>query len=98
MQPYDLDSGISEYFEFILKGNTYRFRYPTTRESFEAKKLTGVSDEESKAFMVKFVSKVDEKTPDFADIIEDLNVKYWAKFIDMVTKELSNVDTDTKNS
>ena len=97
-QPYNLDSDVSEYFEFILKGNTYKFRYPTTREAFSAKKLTEASDDESKKFMVQFISKVDEKAPDFAELIEDINIVYWSRFIDMVTKELSNVNQDSKNS
>lgn len=97
-QPYDLDSGISEYFEFILKGNTYRFRYPTTREASEAKELENKSEKESKDFMIKFVTKVDEKSPDFGDIIDDLSVKYWSRFISMVTKELTSDDNQGPKS
>lgn len=101
-QPYDLDSGISEYFEFILKGNTYRFRYPTTRELEE---FTGLDlrDEKSnnvaKDFLIKFVEKVNEKSPEFKDIIDDMSVKYWNRFNDMVKTELSSDgNQDSKNS
>jgi len=97
-QPYDLDSGISEYFEFILKGNIYRFRYPTTREATLANELKDKSEKESKDFMIQFVTKVDEKTPNFEDIIDDLNVKYWAKFISMVTSELTSDDNKSPKS
>jgi len=97
-QPYNLDTDVSEYFEFILKGNTYRFRYPTTREAFEAKKLENAPLEESKKYLIQFISKVDEKSPDFQDVIDDVNVVYWSKFNDMVIRELSNANKDSKNS
>ena len=97
-QPYNLDTDVSEYFEFILKGNTYRFRYPTTREAFEAKKLENAPLEESKKYLIQFISKVDDKSPDFQGVIDDVNVVYWSKFNDMVTRELSNANKDSKNS
>ena len=97
-QPYNLDSEMSEYFEFILKDNVYRFRYPTTREASEAKDLENKSEKESRDFMMKFVTKVDENSPNFGDIIDDLSVKYWSRFIKMVTSELTSDDNQSPKS
>ncbi|MCZ2140814.1 MAG: hypothetical protein LC096_05415 [Bacteroidia bacterium] len=88
-QPYNLDTDVSEYFEFIIKGNTYQFRYPTTRELEEFNGIDEKSEDKTKEFLAKFISKVDEKSPDVVDLLNSVNIKYWVRFSNMVKTELT---------
>ena len=96
MQPYNLDEGVSEYFEFILKGFTYRFRYPTTDE-LEGQDIKDIKkDEESvKNVLFKFITKVDPKAPDFEEVSKKMTVPNWRNFRIMLVTEMS---ADGKNN
>ncbi len=88
---YNLDTDVSEYFEFILKGNTYRFRYPTTRELTEFSNLDEKdTDKKVKEFIGKYVTPVDDKSPEIVELLNSLNIKYWVKFSEMIKTELAN--------
>lgn len=87
LSSYNLDDGVNEYFEFIVKGNTYRFKYPTTEEMEGLRKIEG-DDEKATGFLLNFINKVDEKSPDFKDIQKQMTVAHWVKFREMITKEM----------
>ena len=49
---HNLDVDIQEYFEFQIKGHTYRFRQPTTEEIQLFSKMDTQDEEKSNAFSV----------------------------------------------
>ena len=86
-ESYNLDDGVVEYFEFIVKGHKYRFKYPTTEESA---KFRGLKDsvKAGKKIMAEFISKVDEGSPSFEEISKTMTVPYWRKFNEMIATEM----------
>ena len=84
---YNLDDGIIEYFDFILKGNTYRFRQPNTLEMTEFGVLKDKPELMVKT-MSRFITKVTENAPDFEDIANTLTVQYWRRFNEMLEEQL----------
>lgn len=91
--PYNLDDGISEYFEFILKGHTYQFKYLTTDEMQELMKVEQ-SDEAIKNFFSRFITKTDPASPEFADIAGQMTIPQLVRFREMVTKEMNPVESN----
>ncbi len=85
--PYNLDDGISEYFEFSVFGNTYRFRQPTTGE-FRKLQTMADDDEATKNFLSEFITKVDEKAPDFVDVMDRFTLPHWKNFRVMINSEM----------
>ena len=86
---YDLDEGVLEYFEFKIKGHHYKFRYLNTEETEAFQKVIKDKkdvDELSTEFS-KFITKVDEKSPEFLDIINKMLPPHWRKFMEMITTE-----------
>lgn len=88
---HNLDEGITEYFEFILKGFTYRFKYPNTEELEELRKA---KENEGNDILFGFITKVDEKTPDFKELQKKMTVVHWKRFRQMISKEMG-IDEDT---
>lgn len=97
-KPYDLDDGVNEYFEFILKGHLYHFRYPSTDEIDEIAEIK--TTKQMKETLSKFITKGQEDAPEFTEITEQLTIPHWARFRDMIIKEMSlNEDNpSTKDS
>jgi len=85
----NLDSELSEYFDFIVEGHTYRFRYPTIEE---AGNLSNMAEDEEKtmAFIFSFINKVDDASPDFKDIYPKMIIPKQQKFVQMLKSELGN--------
>lgn len=85
----NLDSELSEYFDFIVEGYTYRFRYPTIEE---ANAFTDVESDDQKAMTLifSFISKVDDASPDFKDIYPKMIIPKQQKFVQMLKSELGN--------
>lgn len=87
----NLDSELSEYFEFIVEGHTYRFRYPTIEEA-EGLRDLGEEGQEQKSMekIFSFISKVEETAPDFATIYPKMIIPKQQRFVKMLTTELGN--------
>lgn len=83
---YNLDESVQEYFEFKLKGHNYRFNHMNTEQIEELQKLKG-DDKKSQEFMFKFISKVDEKSPDFTELSKQMIAPHWIKFTEMIKAE-----------
>lgn len=81
-QIHNLDEDASEYFEFILKGNTYRMRYPTTEEIEKAGELK--TDQEKTQWMYSFITS---DGPPIEEALKKTNIKAVRKFNEMVTTE-----------
>ena len=85
----NLDDGIVEHFDFIIKGHTYRFRQPNTDELEELRTLKDDS-EKGKEVLYKFISKISEGAPDFKKIAKKMTVPYWHRFNKMISEEMSS--------
>lgn len=85
----NLDSELSEYFDFIVEGYTYRFRYPTVEE---AGLFANMTDDEEKITdtIFSFISKVEDTSPDFKDIYPKMIIPKQQKFVQMLKSELGN--------
>lgn len=83
-QIHNLDEDSAEYFEFILKGNSYRMRYPTTEEIEVASKLK--TDEEKNKAVFDYITPVNDAPP-IQDVLKQSNIKIYRKFNDMVKTE-----------
>lgn len=83
---YNLDENIEEYFEFIVGGNTYKMKYPTTDELEVIQKI----DDQTKQgeAMLGFISAVTEDAPDILEAMKDKNVQVTKRFRDMIATEI----------
>lgn len=84
---HNLDEGLLEYFDFIVKGHTYRFRHPNTKE-MEKMKDVKADEAASRAQLFQFITTVSEDAPEFSTIVDDLTVPYWKRFNEMIRKEM----------
>src|SRR3972149_5341571 len=87
---YNLDDGVVEYFEFIVKGHKYRFRHPNTEELDEIRLLTkDQKDKGGNETLYKFITKVDESSPDLGDPVA---VKITVENFDDLERTASQVE------
>lgn len=82
---HNLDE-VQEYFEFIVGGHTYRFRFFNTEETEEMQKFVN-DDQKTKEFLFKFITKKDETSPDFSEVSKKMTVPQWIKFRKMLEVE-----------
>ncbi len=85
---HNLDESVQEYFDFIVKGHTYRFRHMNTVEAEEMKKIEAKGDEKKQTkYLYKFITPIEEKSPSFEEISKQMIAPQWIKFRKMVTEE-----------
>lgn len=82
---YDLDSGVEEGFNFVLGGNTYFMRYPTTEEVEEMQKEKNPQKQAERMF--EFAVPVDQDAPSLKEALKSKNVKVLKKFSEMIAVE-----------
>lgn len=83
---YNLDENIAEYFEFIVGGNTYKMKYPTTDELEVIQKIKDQTKQGEA--MLDFISVVTEGAPDILTAMKDKNVQVTKRFRDMIAAEI----------
>ncbi len=104
---HNLDDGVQEYFEFIVKGHTYRFKQPNTEELDDMRTATTPGDvelddkareaeeKESKEALFQFITSVGE-APEFKEISKKMTVPHWNRFNKMVAVEMG-LDADNQS-
>jgi len=85
---HNLDEAVVEFFDFIIKGHTYRFRHMNTEEMTEMKTLVG-DEEKTKDYLFKFISKIDDSSPEFTEIAKKMLSPHWNKFAEMLKSEVN---------
>ncbi len=102
---HNLDDGVQEYFEFIVKGHTYQFRQPNTEELDEIRVATSpitedmdekaveAKSEESREALFKFITPVGE-APEFKETVKQMTVPHWNRFNKMVAVEMGLDEDD----
>lgn len=83
---HNLDEGVEESFTFQVLGNVYKFKQPTTEE---LEKIQSFEDDDVKLkeYFFNFISKVDEKSPEFIELSKKLYAGHWKKFKEMIEAE-----------
>lgn len=84
---YDLDQDLSEYFEFKVSGHNYKFRYLTADEMEKVGKITLEEPTKINEYLSSFITKVDEKSPDFLEISKKMTIPQLRKFHEMIKAE-----------
>lgn len=88
---YNLDDNFSEYFEFTLFGEKYKFRYPTPEE---IEKMAGIdkedpnADKKAREYIYTFISPVSH-TNKFAKAAKKMNLPQWRAFLNMIKTEFA---------
>lgn len=85
---HNLDSEVNEYFEFTVKGHNYRFRH-LTMEEIEKMKEFETDEKKSREYLFGFISKVDETSPEFAEVSKQMIAPHWIRFREMIKAEFS---------
>jgi hypothetical protein len=88
---HNLDDGVQEYFEFILKGHTYRFRHLNTEEIEHLRKIDG-DDKKVKEYLFQFITKVKEDAPEFPVVSQQMLTPHWIKFKKMIQAEMGDAN------
>lgn len=83
---HNLDDGVSEHFEFILGGFKYKMRYPTSEELATIAKYRSKEKAGEKTF--EFISPVDDKAPPISELVQQIPVNKFRKFMEMVRQEV----------
>ena len=86
---HNLDIDVAEYFEFIIKGHSYRFRHLNTEE-VESMKSFESDEEKTKDYLFNFISKVNDDAPDFKEVAKKMITPQWVKFREMIKAEFSS--------
>lgn len=87
---YNLDQDNAEYFEFIIKGNTYRMRYPTLNEMREVAAEKDSAAQDTKIY--GFIEAVTEGAPHIADVLGDIPINVVNRFNKLVKDEFMRTD------
>lgn len=91
---YNLDNNDneSESFDFVLGGNTYSFRYPTTEEVTELTKFkqpNGMPDvEKMMGYIYDFITPATEGAPSIKDAMNKSRIQKFKAFQQMMIDEL----------
>lgn len=88
MTMHNLDAEVNEYFDFVVKGHTYRFRH-LTMEEIEKMKEYEADEKKSREYLFKFITKQDEASPDFQEVSKQMIAPHWIKFREMIKAEFS---------
>lgn len=86
---HNLDESVSEYFDFIVKGHTYRFRHLNTEEFKELMLLEDKEDSEVQTteFLKQFITPVSEAAPSFEEIYKKMTIPHLRRFTQMIKEE-----------
>lgn len=92
MSAYNLNDNVSDHFEFILGGHTYKMKYPTVEETEQVqdalKKAQESNNNESVLkIMFQFISSDDKEAPSFDEAIKKQNIKVIQNFSQMIEAE-----------
>lgn len=85
---HNLDEGIEEYFEFVIFGHNYKFRYMNTNEIQELDKLKE-NPKKLEEYFYNFIEPADDKAPDFKEIQKKMTIPHLLRFNKMVKAEFS---------
>lgn len=86
---YNLDEQ-PESFEFVVGGNAYNFRYPTTEEMAEAQKLEDDAEKEAQVnWLFTFITPVKPEAPSIAEAMKKVSFKVVQAFNDMISEQFS---------
>lgn len=86
--PYNLDAD-QEYFEFVLKGHKYKFRYMTMEETQGMASIAGDKDASQQVleYLYQFISSDEPDAPDFKEASKNFLTTQWNKFFEMLGTE-----------
>ena len=102
---HNLDEGVEEYFQFTVKGHTYKFKQPNTEELDEIRLATipitedmdekeaEAKSKESRESLFKFITPEGE-APEFKEVSKKMTVPHWNRFNKMVSVEMGLDDDD----
>lgn len=85
---HNLDDGVNEYFDFTVKGHTFRFRHMTMDEIEKMKEFEN-DEKKSREYLFGFISKVDETSPEFVEVSKQMTAPHWIRFREMIKAEFS---------
>ena len=85
---HNLDENVNEYFDFQVKGFTYRFRHMTMEEIEKMKEYEN-DEQKTRQYLFNFISKVDETSPDFIETSKLMTVPHWIAFREMIKAEFT---------
>lgn len=88
MTMHNLDSEVNEYFDFTVKGHTYRFKH-MTMEEIEKMKEYEADEKKSREYLFKFITRLDETSPTFEEVAKQMIAPHWIKFREMIKAEFS---------
>lgn len=86
-QVHNLDEGVLESFNFIVKGHEYKFRHLNTDEMEEARKI-GEDEEKAKNYLYQFISPVKPESPKFEEVAKQMITSQWKNFRAMLKSEI----------
>src|SRR5437867_9010791 len=86
---YNFDEGTTpEYFEFILGGQNYRVRYPTTEEIEKVSDLIAEDKQnEIMDYIYSFIAPVNKEAPSIKDALKNKSILVRNKVQSAILKE-----------
>lgn len=84
----NLDQDIAEYFEFELKGNVYRMRYPTVEEFDEMRANSG-DEQKTRQLVLKIIETVSEGAPSILELYKTLPINKWTRLVKLIVDKVS---------
>lgn len=91
---HNISEGIKEYFQFIIKGHTYKFRYPNTEESAGFQNVDAKDMSKFVKFISKFISPESKDAPAFTEVQKKMLIPEWTNFGNMIKAEFTGEAKD----
>lgn len=85
---YNLDDSVTEYFEFMVLGIKYKFKYMTTEEVEKIQEFAkNKEDKKIKEYMMEFIENVVPSQPSFEKTSKKMLTSHWKNFNEMIVAE-----------
>jgi glycerol-3-phosphate cytidylyltransferase-like family protein len=94
MSAYNLNDNVSDSFEFILGGFTYKMRYPTVEETEQVQEVLKKAEKDGDSSIIleqmyQFISCEDEKAPKIDEALKKQTLPVIKNFNEMIKAEFS---------
>lgn len=88
IKPIVIDDGLAEYFDFEVKKQTYRMRYPNVEET-DLIRDNALDEHKTRTLLFEFIENVDPKGIPIQELHKTLPINAWTKLIKLILEKLS---------
>lgn len=86
----NLDESFAEYFEFRLRGNVYRMRYPTVEETDIIRDTARAGEEvQGRELMFALITPLDPEVASIRDVYKTMPINQWNALFSFIIEKMN---------